>query len=307
MGSSVESSEITFPISHTGAATDDVLTAKVTGDSTERFSLNADGKLEWGPGSGALDLSLQRGAGFLEMDTPSGGIRFGEQPDLIAGLTGIMFSSNGTDWVGFEHENNKHMNAHGTFRHIRTSTSSWSVGPGDATSGPTGTLLSTDTLNGIIFANGKLQFGSLSGSDTAMERAAAGVVGTVSGVDLLTNAADLFAQAQTGASAAKLGAVGPLDEAGVLFGEDAGWFRSAANTMKTLDSVVVDSGIQGNGVVVLTNTGTSGYFEAREQAPDPAAPASNAGRFYFRDSGAGKTQFCVRFATGAVQVLAEEP
>ena len=40
---------------------------------------------------------------------------------------------------------------------------------------------------------------------------------------------------------------------------------------------------------------------------DPAAPAVNRGRLYFRDNGAGKTQLVVRFNTGAVQVIATEP
>jgi hypothetical protein len=40
---------------------------------------------------------------------------------------------------------------------------------------------------------------------------------------------------------------------------------------------------------------------------DPAAPAANAGKIYFRDNGSGKTQLVVRFATGAVQVIATEP
>lgn len=44
-----------------------------------------------------------------------------------------------------------------------------------------------------------------------------------------------------------------------------------------------------------------------EQASDPAAPAANSGIFYFRDSGSGKTQACIRFPTGAIQVIAEEP
>ncbi len=48
------------------------------------------------------------------------------------------------------------------------------------------------------------------------------------------------------------------------------------------------------------------HFEATEIA-DPAAPATDAARWYVRDNGSGKTQFCVRFATGAVQVLATEP
>jgi hypothetical protein len=40
---------------------------------------------------------------------------------------------------------------------------------------------------------------------------------------------------------------------------------------------------------------------------DPAAPAANNGIVYTRDNGSGKTQLCVRFATGAVQVIATEP
>lgn len=40
---------------------------------------------------------------------------------------------------------------------------------------------------------------------------------------------------------------------------------------------------------------------------DAAAGATNTARFYCRDNGAGKTQLCVRFNTGAVQVLATEP
>lgn len=40
---------------------------------------------------------------------------------------------------------------------------------------------------------------------------------------------------------------------------------------------------------------------------DPAAPAANNARLYAKDNGSGKTQLVVRFATGAVQVLATEP
>jgi hypothetical protein len=44
-----------------------------------------------------------------------------------------------------------------------------------------------------------------------------------------------------------------------------------------------------------------------EQAVDPSAPSANRGRLYLRDNGSGKTQLCVRFNTGAIQVLATEP
>lgn len=40
---------------------------------------------------------------------------------------------------------------------------------------------------------------------------------------------------------------------------------------------------------------------------EPDAPATNSGRLYLKDDGGGKTQLCVRFPTGAVQVIATEP
>lgn len=49
------------------------------------------------------------------------------------------------------------------------------------------------------------------------------------------------------------------------------------------------------------------HIEVYELAADPSAPAANRARIYSRDNGSGKTQVCVRFNTGAVQVLATEP
>jgi hypothetical protein len=40
---------------------------------------------------------------------------------------------------------------------------------------------------------------------------------------------------------------------------------------------------------------------------DPTAPPANNGDLYVRDNGSGKSQLCVRFPTGAVQVIATEP
>ena len=55
--------------------------------------------------------------------------------------------------------------------------------------------------------------------------------------------------------------------------------------------------------------GAGTAFELSEVATDPAAPDGTNfhGRFYMRDNGAGKSQFVVRFPTGAIQVLATEP
>lgn len=48
------------------------------------------------------------------------------------------------------------------------------------------------------------------------------------------------------------------------------------------------------------------YFDVKERAV-PDAPAADTARLFVQDNGAGKSQLCVRFHTGAVQILAEEP
>lgn len=44
-----------------------------------------------------------------------------------------------------------------------------------------------------------------------------------------------------------------------------------------------------------------------DKLAEPSAPPADTGILYFRDNGSGKGQLCVRFPTGAVQVLATEP
>lgn len=44
-----------------------------------------------------------------------------------------------------------------------------------------------------------------------------------------------------------------------------------------------------------------------EFAADPAAPAANQVVLFAKDNGAGKTQLCARFNTGATQVIATQP
>ena len=49
-------------------------------------------------------------------------------------------------------------------------------------------------------------------------------------------------------------------------------------------------------------------LELQPVVNDPAAPPkANRAVFFTRDNGAGKGQLCVRFPSGAVQVLATEP
>lgn len=62
------------------------------------------------------------------------------------------------------------------------------------------------------------------------------------------------------------------------------------------------------GIMGFLNASTGGItLELTELAADPSAGASNTARLYSRDNGSGKTQLCVLFPTGAVQVLATEP
>jgi hypothetical protein len=44
------------------AAGTDVISTRVTGDTQNRLTVNADGKLEWGPGDGVADTTLWRAA-----------------------------------------------------------------------------------------------------------------------------------------------------------------------------------------------------------------------------------------------------
>ena len=59
----------------------------------------------------------------------------------------------------------------------------------------------------------------------------------------------------------------------------------------------------GSEVFVMDAEGRNRFTETT----DPSAPAANKAVLYARDNGVGKTQLCVLFATGAVQVLATEP
>ena len=54
----------------------------------------------------------------------------------------------------------------------------------------------------------------------------------------------------------------------------------------------------------LTGVGKGVTFT---EQTDPSAPAANGATLYCRDNGAGKTELCVRFSSGAVQVIATQP
>lgn len=89
---------------------------------------------------------------------------------------------------------------------------------------------------------------------------------------------------------------------------DIGWAVVAESTssfgMVTSGTV----GIVASGTVAAQFYGPfhlDGPQDLLEQSA-PAAPPVNAARLFARDNGSGKTELCVRFSTGAVQVIAAE-
>lgn len=70
----------------------------------------------------------------------------------------------------------------------------------------------------------------------------------------------------------------------------------------------------GPGVEGWSEFGYAGYFDGKAFATSldmpesaPSAPPANQARLFVRDNGSGKTELCVRFATGSPIVLATEP
>ena len=79
---------------------------------------------------------------------------------------------------------------------------------------------------------------------------------------------------------------------------------------------VYGSATSGHGVHGIATTGFAGHFSGKvyvskfQEMPEvstPSAPSANKARLFVRNNGSGKTQLCVRFPTGAVQVIKTEP
>jgi hypothetical protein len=73
---------------------------------------------------------------------------------------------------------------------------------------------------------------------------------------------------------------------------------------------------QGHALHTDSPLGWAAYFDGRVftkrhhdmgKVATPSSPGANTARIFVRDNGSGKLQLCVRFPTGAVQVLATQP
>jgi hypothetical protein len=122
--------------------------------------------------------------------------------------------------------------------------------------------------------------------------------------------AALFAELQSGTGAdATLETVGKNASNPEAYSEiTARTYDGAAHGGVASVTISLDTGtgVIDVGGAVRLRLGTV-YLEMTEQGTDPGAPNANRGRLFLRDNGSGKTQLCVVFNTGAVQVIATEP
>jgi hypothetical protein len=62
------------------------------------------------------------------------------------------------------------------------------------------------------------------------------------------------------------------------------------------------------GITRVEVSATHPAITGQPASTSPAAPIpTGSGTWFFRNNGAGKSQFCVRFPSGAVQVISTEP
>lgn len=202
------------------------------------------------------------------------------------------------------------------------------IGYGATISGNTGVAVG---LNAAAAVNGT----ALGGSTTA----ASGAVALGSAANATTSAVCIgISSAAAGASAVSIGASASAPNANaVVIGPSAsssgpravaiGNGAAAAGDTVAIGDGAASSGARSTalgdaatasnadsvalGQASATTTGFQvaigpRHIELLNVASDPTAPANNAARLFLRETG-GKEELCVRFATGAIQVIATEP
>lgn len=247
-----------------------VLSAQQFGDSRSRIAITAEAAILLGSGAADPDVELLRsGAGTLRLDVPVAGV------DTVLELEATAGRRN---WLSL---------------YVAGDSFDRLVLHGDATSA------------GMELGPGNAAI------DLRLYRAAAGFLRVDGGGGDVQTYAHLrpgatqdggFLLDRSGDSeyriALYLNAGAPRLEFGGGGGaRDVNLYRALANVLKTDDDFNV------NGLMQLS---ASGYIDVVEIAA-PTAPGANIGRLFMKDNGAGKTQFCVQFPTGAVQVIATQP
>jgi len=164
------------------------------------------------------------------------------------------------------------------------------------------TRSSGSTFDGAPTANITVSGGAV----TAVTLVTAGT-GFQSTDTVLTAAASAIGGTGSGFTVAVSALTGAVSSDNTLLG-----YRAANNQTEGSRNIAIGANAQLDSLTGSDQINIGGvYFHDRllytERAADPAAPAANQAVVFARDDGNGKTQLCVRFATGAVQVLATEP
>lgn len=93
----------------------------------------------------------------------------------------------------------------------------------------------------------------------------------------------------------------------VMGGDCSVQFTTATGAGGANGTADVALGRGGTNLLNVTNASTGGAGIQFTEMTAPAAGAANTARLFCRDNGSGKSQLCVIFATGAIQVVATEP
>jgi hypothetical protein len=336
-----------------------VLVARQSADAADRVAVRADGRIDWGDGTAAVDTNLYRAsAEVLKTDRyfeALGALRTGG-----TGWPGTLSFKRASDgattfemaYVGTTAELRSRESSGGGFFTWYTNVSSVVAermrlsGAGRlelATQGNTGGLLiggdvalyrsaadRLETLDQVqslrtaagdpafsasvlgdaigrflVFADGRSEWGDGTNSrDVALYRGAAnqlyledrlhvirGAIGDVSYSTIVTG--DTTSRWSMLADGKMRWGPGNATDDTVLY-------RESTDVLRTDDQFNAAR-------IYLFATAGDGFLGLREQSSDPVAPAANDARVFCKDNGAGKTQLCVRFNTGAVVVIATEP
>lgn len=165
---------------------------------------------------------------------------------------------------------------------------------------PNRAFIKLETVRANVDIDNTLQYGATLIEDSTGSTTS-NVNNNVGGLLMTQNNTSLYLTAASGAArqAMRMTAGDTM-----VFGD----ITNAGHAAQLYGATVVD--------LLVNNTlrlraGTAGVditgYEQFTEIADPAAGAANTGRLYVRDNGSGKSQLCVRFNSGAVQVIATEP
>jgi len=252
----------TFPLDNTfSATTDDGLTFDVTGDTNNRFVINANGKLEWGGGSAATNVAMYyNGSNLLHVEASSGftttGIIRAHALDAtnavaIGAITiGSIGSPRPVISLGSADDTWIYRSSAGIVRTPNTLEVDTAVRVGTSTSTATAGLnlkSGTTAAEGIAF-----------GTDTNLYRATTSSLYTD---DHFTSALTVRAVGRSYAmynlsTEVSLGDVGPSSKAGIQIGfsPQATLYVDSSAVLRTAGSLIVDTDLTVSGKTSVTTS-----------------------------------------------------